>query len=456
MQTTYGAMPAKKPKGYFKAVRFPILAELDTDTGDHRLLDSEGAGVRPLALTIRYQTKASYGHEGAEVSGALFEVTVDPEGKVMSGRGFLLDDDHGRYHARLIATQAMRTNSVDLADVTARFEEDLDTGDYRIRFTKYNLAATTGVATPAFAKAHAELEDDMDDDEMTAAMIADDDEIMASLLEDPMEELVASFDAFEVNVLLPTPEPEIVASAAAVQPYDAFYRPESETPHKIIVDADGNVYGHLGLWESCHDGILGRCTRIPRPTDSYASFNKPGVLTDRGIVETGPIFAYGGHRKANGADDLEQAYGSIENAWCDVRITEGRFGPWVAGRVRPGVDDDTVYAVRASRISGHWLAGRLKAIVSVNAEGFDVPGSGMADAAFAFSTDDDGVLELVASFPPCDTEHAPAPKVLDSADVAALADAVIDKLRTEAGAAASDGTPVSASALLLRLLAEDE
>lgn len=393
MKTTYGAMPEEMPAGFFKAVSFPVLAMLDKETGDGRILDSAGASTRNLPLSIRGQFTDNGGHDGAVITGALFEVTVDPKNGVLSGRGFLLNDEFGRRHARYIRTGAMSGNSVDLADVSARFEEDVDTGDYRVRFTKFNLAATTGVSKPAFSEAYAEI-DDMSEEEMVASF------------GDPMEELVASFDTFTIALADDQIKPQgmdidITASLGAMQEHAAFYIPETDKPQKIVVDADGRVYGHLGLWESCHDGIVGRCTRIPRPNDRYASFNKPGVLTEKGIVETGPIFAYGGHRPANGAESLEDAYGSIENAWADVRITEGRFGPWLSGVVRPGVNDDTVYAARASRISGHWVGGKLKAIVSVNAEGFDVPGSGFAAAPFAFTTSDDGIGELVASFPTC-------------------------------------------------------
>ena len=394
MITTYGKMPEKMPDGFLTSVKFPVLAMLDKRTGDGRLLESAGATTRDLPLPILGQFRLGPGgHEGAEVTGALFEVTVDPKSGVMSGRGYLLDDEYGRRHARLIKTKAMRGNSVDLADVEASLEYDDDFDGTVVRFSKYRLAATTGVAKPAFAEAYAELEDD---------------ELTASLTD---EELVCEPEEWHVNIVLPEDEDEIVASAGVVQQFDAFYVPEAAAPQKIIVDADGRVYGHLGLWESCHDGIAGRCVRIPRQNDSYASFNKPGVLTDRGIVETGPIFAYGGHRPANGADDLEQAYGGIENAWADVRITEGRFGPWISGIVRPGIPDEVVYAARASRISGHWVGGKLKAIVSVNAEGFDVPGSGFAAADFQFTTSDNGVFELVASFPAC-SDLAAAPSLV--------------------------------------------
>ena len=409
MITTFGQMPNKMPAGFAKAVSFPVLAMVDLATTDGRLLDSAGGGTRDLPLSIKYATKTSYGHDGAEVSGALFEVTLDPDNNKLSGRGFLLADDNGRRHARMIATGAMRGNSVDIADISARWEMDMDTYEETIRFVEWNLAATTGVATPAFAQAYAELLDTMSEEELTASF------------GDPMDPLVVELTAdMMMTTLMPmqlATEPEITASAGTVlAPFAAFFTPEADAPQKIVLDENGYVFGHLAVWNSCHDGIEGQCVSVPRPRDGYASFNKPGVLTERGIVETGPIMAFGGHRPANGAVSLEDVYGGIENAWCDVRMTEGRFGPWISGFLRPGVADEVVYAARASRISGHWVAGKLKAIVSVNAEGFDVPGSGVP--AFAFQTKGDTLLEMVASFPTCPDFAAPAAPPADDADAA--------------------------------------
>jgi hypothetical protein len=356
-----------------------------------------------LPLSIRGQFNASYGHQGADLTGTLFTVTIDPDNGLASGEGFLLNDEFGRRYARALHLQAMKGNSVDLADIEYRIDGDpwFD-DDYTIIFTKANLAATTGVMTPAFGDAYGEV-DPLEDDELMASLVGD----------DPMVPLVAEFGEFTASIVLPdkmlvaiSAAEEIMASGKAVD-HAVFYTPEAAQPQKIVVTEDGRVYGHLGLWETCHDGVEGQCLMIPRPTDAYASFNKPGVLTNRGIVETGPIFAFGGHRKIGGKKP-EDAYGGIENTWCDVRATEGVFGPWVSGIVRPGVADETVYAVRASRISGHWVGGKLKAIVSVNAEGFDVPGSGEQDglaldlvAGFAAHVNDEGVTELVASFPGC-------------------------------------------------------
>ena len=420
MLVTYGSMPSKMPAGFFKAVRFPVLAMLDTNTGDGRIIDSAGFSTRDLPLSIRGQFTASSGHDGAVVTGTLFEVTVDPDGKVMSGRGFLLNDPNGRQMARYTYLGAMRGNSVDLAEVKARFEEDMATGEFWVRFTQSKLAATTGVCTPAFGSARAEIDGEMSDEDLVASM------------GDPMEELVVEFGVFGSRLFHADPDTGVVdeilaAYTSATVDAEAFHHEEPDRPQKIVVTAEGHVFGHLGLWDTKHDGMGGSVT-IPRPTDGYASFNKPGVLTDRGMIQTGPIFAYGGHRRSNGASDLDAAYGGIENAWADIHLTEGKLGPWGSGIVRPGTPDTMVYAARASRISGHWIGRRLKAIVSVNAEGFEVPGDQFAmdiASGSAFSTRADGVLELVAGFPASLTDppaaiEPEADVVLIGADLAVL------------------------------------
>lgn len=393
MVRTFGKMPSSTPAGMFVPVRFPVLAMMDQTTGDHRRLASEGGGARNTPTStwsISAQFEKQMGHDGAVLSGVLYEIELDDTTGIVSGRGFMADDDNGRRHAFAIKSKMMAGNSVGLAEVSAQYVENFDTGDWWIEFTQWNIADTSGVMTPAFFEAYAEI-----DDEITAALDT----------WDLSEELVASCTETWTHVPQPRDDvAELIASATgAVQAYADFFRPEAPEPTKIIVTPNGKVYGHLCRWDSPHASMAGN-VRPPRPVDGYKSFNKPGVLTERGIVPTGPIFAYGGHRPGVGVPDLGAAYGGVENAWCDVRITEGVHGPWVSGVVRPGVADETVYAARASRISGHWLKGDLKAIVSVNAEGYEVsgPDADVIDiaAAYAYRMEGDQVLELVASFEP--------------------------------------------------------
>lgn len=390
MKVTYGSQPETIPQGMLTSIRFPTLTLLNTRTGDSvaRIIEGAGFGSRDLPLSIMFQSKTSYGHDGADLVGALHEVTVD--GNNVSGLGYLLNSSVGKRAALAVKTGAMRGNSVDLADVQGHIKFDETTEDLEIRFTKSNIAATTIVATPAFAAAHAVIDDER--------LSAEDDEIVASLAG---SELVCE-GSFEIRIQGPD---ELTASGAIVQPSEAFFVQEPDGPQKIVITDEGWVYGHLALWNSCHGGFEDRCLSVPRPVDGYASFNKPGIATDIGIVETGPIFLMGGHAYG---DDLEKAYGGIENAWADVRVTAGKLGPWLSGVVRPGISDEMLYAARASRISGHWKQGKLRAIVSVNAEGFDVPGSG--EMVASFQMDADGrVDDLVASYQPCSADDAVIP-----------------------------------------------
>ena len=234
---------------------------MDVETGDHRLLDSAGLGARDLPLGIRNQPASTYGHEGAVPTGTLFEVQFDTETGIVSGDGYLLANADGEYHAQLIATQAQRGNSVDLAEIKARFEENISDGEdwsYRIRFTKWNIAATTGVGTPAFADARAEI---------VASMTPELEELIASATSGDGILVAPEPEFVQLNIIDPTPNvevpPELLASGI-VQPYELFFHAEAERPQKIIVDEAGHVYGHLGLWDSTHDGAPASASRAHR------------------------------------------------------------------------------------------------------------------------------------------------------------------------------------------------
>lgn len=377
----FGRQPTKAPKGTFREIHFPELARLEEGTNEgmiNRILHAAGGSARSLPRTIYFQKAQTFGHENAVAIAALHEVTFDPDNNTMSGKGWMADVPEAHDAVPFILSKALFHNSIDMAEVKGHIEfvEDDDDFHLDLHFDEWKLAATTFVGKPAFANAHGVFPD-----EITAAMTSND-PIMVTGVETKIRIVVE-----------PTGDEEVIASATGLPSWDYFHVPESE-PQKILVgepNADGwiPVFGHPCLWNSCHDGVDTHCLIPPRPTDGYASFNKPGVLTDRGMVETGPIAMYGGHVP------LSKAFDNPANAWCDVRIIPGKHGPWLSGVVRPGTSDEVVYAARASRISGHWKGGRLKAIVSCTAEGYDVPGT-------SFAIDEQGhVDELVASFPEC-------------------------------------------------------
>lgn len=354
MEITYGSMPTTRPDGFINRIHWPEALRLDHETPDGRLIDRATFGVADLPF------QANLYHDDTVIAGRVDKVVLHDDGRVEAW-GWALDDDNGRTLARLAKLQALRSASAELRDFDLEvkfpdfetmFKEGPD-GFIKIpkikrRYTNAKLSGIASVATPAFPNATVEIDDE--------------------------EEITASFrDSWTVD--FPSGVDELTAASGLRVPWDDFHIPEYEDPDglPLTVDEDNRVFGHLGLWNSCHTGFLDRCVMIPPSRSEYAHFNKSSVLTDRGLVRTGPVFLFGGHPANARPEQIDAAYGGVENAWADVRAVNGRYGVWVSGRVRPGVPEEKVYAARASRVSGHWFNRELFAIASVNAEGFDVP-----------------------------------------------------------------------------------
>lgn len=398
MRKTFGQFQKDKSTGLLRAVTFPSMAMLDTTTGDGREIASSGAGVRELPRTIFAQFAQMPGHGGSVPVGTLQEVTFEDDGNV-SGRGWLADLAIVREQlVPMIASKILFHNSVDLAEVTVEYvwksDDPADGADYwtldKILFTKSNIAATTIVGVPAFADARIAL------DEITAALVESDSELEWDLDPDHFTYHIEAHD-------------EIMASLGAIDAgvsWDDFHMPEPDVPTAHTVDEHGRIFGHLAKWGECHEGREDVCILAPRPM-SYATFNKGKVLTDKGMAETGPIFFLGGHPdKPLDVTQIDKAYGGIENAWGDVRVVDGRIGPWYSGRVRPDMPANSIYAARASAVSGHWKRGELQAVVSVNQPGYLIPGTEIRADRGGASFEEGEIVDLVASLrlPPADPE----------------------------------------------------
>jgi hypothetical protein len=411
MIRSYGQRVMTKGEGMLRAFKIVDMVRLDEPTGDGRLLKGDGGSVRDLPRTVYAGFEEGDPHGPNVIAGRLDAVEFDPENNTVTGWGWFLDDDNGRNTVRYISTGAMRGNSIHMAEIEVSIDWESDDPDdpgfWNMIFTfeKWSIASSTMLGIPAFKDSHFELEE-----EMTAALFDN-----PEPLEIKASETVITFD-----VILPEDEELTAATATGPAPsWEHFFRPETAEPTPIHIgdrteDGFYPVWGHLAQWNVCHDGIESRCVIAPRPRDGFASFNASKVRTDKGFVQTGPIFFKGGHPDAPlGESEAHKAYGGVENGWADVRATEGVHGTWISGVVRPHITDDVVYVARASRISGHWAPdGRLKAIASVNVPGFDTPGRGESRVI----TDADGnVIELVASFiggcqespPEADTQTMP-------------------------------------------------
>ena len=238
------------------------------------------------------------------------------------------------------------------------------------------------MARPAFADATVELTD-----EMTASIF------------NRTEPLECVVDTFDVHLDLKIPELTAASPTPSRGTTSTSPNPRSRT--RSSSTRNGRVYGHLAVWGEPHRGYVDQLRTAPRPHTAYMRVQpfRPPDRERPGRDGTDLRHRRAPARRPCGArptDQIHDAYGGIENAWADVRVSEGVHGPWMSGRVRPGVSDEVIYAARASHISGHWLGEELVAIVSCNVPGFK-PGAGFA------SVSGGEILELVASFPGIET-----------------------------------------------------
>jgi hypothetical protein len=391
MKRSFGQFNPDRGEGLLRPVSFPQMALMDVTTGDGRELASSGGGVRGLPRTIFAQWEQEPDHLGSVPVGTLQEVTLHDDGSI-TGRGWLADLPHVRdYFVPAISSKTLFHNSVDLAEVVYEIiwksDDPADGEDYwtidKILFTQWKIAATTIVGVPAFADARITL------DEVTAALVESDSELEWCL--DPTKVEYRLEQADEITASL-------VADIDEKVSWDDFHMPEPNEPTPHTVTADERVFGHLSEWNKCHEGMPG-CVLTPRAR-SYDKFNYGAgtVLTDKGKVHTGVLFFLGGHPDAPLQPGQEhKAYGGVENAWANIVVSDGRFGPWYCGRVIPGLSEHALHVARSTGVSGHWKRGELQCVVSVNVRGYHVmPGTEIRADHGGASFDDDGVVDLVA------------------------------------------------------------
>lgn len=360
---TFGAFtetePNKPPQGMYVPIIFDQLLLADTRTRDGRLIHSEGLAPFDLPRSLKAQFKVTFGHDGAEIAGRLDEVTIGDDG-VVSGRGWLLNDENGRRAAYLVKTQAFRGNSVDLSvtekDVDVKIEEDEDGFlSWEVDFHNARIAATTLVAEPAFENAGARIPDGWD-----VAGAEDLDPAIVAAVSEPKPE-----HAFSFSVLNERPK----------MPSERFENPELTEITPLFVDSDDHVFGHIAAWDIPHQNLE---VPPPRSRTNYGWFANRSVETVDGFVATGPLVIGGNHAGVTlGINEAIDHYANTCAAWADVCIGEDEFGIWVSGSVRPGTKAETVYAGRASGVSGDWRwvgAGHeLISVLSVNTPAFPTP-----------------------------------------------------------------------------------
>lgn len=381
-----------------------VIAREGEETGDGRYVEPGALTWRdlPLTLTVNHDDSLIAGRvdaigRTASIDGLTVDTFADVAGDTgdyviglvtfdlgLDANGTLVHADaYGRVAARQVAGGFLLGVSMEVGDQTVDYEcveTDPDDPEFCIEYLMRLQAGRIGAVTvaPFQAIESARVV------EVAAATVgpqwwpapatqftahhrvgAADSALAASIVEPPMTPPAAWFDD-----------------------------PQLDGPTALTVDDDGRVYGHLALWDVCHIGMPG-CRTAPRSATDYAYFLTGLVVTSEGERRAvGQLTVGTGHAPLDLSGPAAAAhYDNTGTAWADVAAGEDDHGIWIAGAVRPSVDDDTLRAALAAPPSGDWrpIRGALElvAALGVNVPGFPTPRARVASGA---------TVALVASF----------------------------------------------------------
>jgi hypothetical protein len=180
-------------------------------------------------------------------------------------------------------------------------------------------------------------------------------------------------------------------SLAPLKPPRAWFdTPEPDSPAPLTFTADGQVYGHLALYETCHSGFQGgafsECVQAPRSPSNYSMFHLGQLETDDGNLAVGKLTFGTGHAPLSaGLQAASAHYDNTGSVGAFVRATDGRYGIWLAGSVRSDLTPEGLRDMRANPPSGDWrsLNNQLElvAALSVVVPGFPIARPQLALAA---------------------------------------------------------------------------
>lgn len=395
------------------------------DSGIKRLLDPDGGSWLPLPLPLAIMDDSPHADVVTEapICGRIDRITV--AGNVYQAAGIFCDgsDDPetaqmGARAVALVSERLITGISVDLVDTETEMmvyssgivdaseieiAEVVETGEYQVPgeipagelddvvepdgdeddleyvvcFTRWAIAGATICPVQALTRA-------------TISVVADatDPQVWRSETEWKLPALTAS-----------------AAGLAPVKPpKDWFDDPKLNGPTPLTVTDDGQVYGHLALWGTCHTGRPGACVTPPHSPSQYRNFHRGELeAADGDRVHVGVLTMNTGHAglRLNAASTVAH-YDDTGTQAAHVRAGEDAHGIWLAGAVNPKLSAEDVRLLMAAPPSGDWrevTRGEgldLFAALAVNVQGFPVP---RAQARLVASGNDQERVALVLAGP---------------------------------------------------------
>lgn len=394
-------------------------------TGDGRMIEANALVWDVFPLPLRYVPQDVGAHDGAVVVGQIDSITRAQGGQLQSEGSFDLEAPYGPEAQRVVGNGTQNGVSMDLDDVSfeVRVQADVLSGedpvltalmdgtpppqnpdgtvtvatinstDELMVTTSARVRAATIVAIPAFDTARITLaqgtgpmmEPSVGGDGGAAPLDAPSAGLMPDgktkcSCDDGAPGYDPGCECAPASDQAPPP-PALAASAAPDAPPAAWFsRPTFTEPTALNVTAQGQVFGHLAAWGTCHISHMhSGCVTPPHSAAGYAYFHTGTVLTAEGAeVPVGHITLdtlHAGERMTAAA--AASHYENTGSVVADVTAGEDEFGIWVAGALRPAATAAQVRALRSAPLSGDWrrMSGNLELIaaLAVVVPGFPVP-----------------------------------------------------------------------------------
>jgi hypothetical protein len=351
-----------------------LLAKEGEPTSDRRYLMPGEISHRDLPLSLMVMTITNEGHKGAQLGGKITEIWREEREDGVTeiwGRGPFDTSEFGQEAARLVAEEFLTGVSIDLAvsevltldpetfepvDQESLELEELLAADF-LTGVKGSIMGATLVPFAAF-----------EDTRVTVVTASAMKVIEGAFWENQAE----SFRA-------------LVAAAGPLKPPKQWFEdPMLSELTPLTITKDGRVYGHLADWDGCHTGFQGVCVPPFRSYTNYAYFNVGEIETGEGdLMPCGKLmFCMTGEGHASteegmGVEEVQLYYDSATHVGAFVRAGSDRFGTWLAGALKPGLNDIEVQHLRTHPPSGDWRPikggpSELVAAFSVPIPGFPI------------------------------------------------------------------------------------
>jgi hypothetical protein len=337
-----------------------VVATEDEETADGRIADAGSLSWRepPLSLTVNHDPNQRVGRLDAlgrvdSLEGLTldtFDGVVGDTGPIIVARGTLnLSTELGREVAGEVRDGFLTGVSMEVGDEVVEYDND-----GVMHLVEGRIGAVSVVVFQAIESARVV--------EVASAHM-----------------WATPFVSFEREAL-------VAASVPAEPPASWFGNPMFDAACPMTVTDEGQVFGHMALWETCHTGRPADvCLTPPRSSSDYAYFLTGYCrgLDDNGKpvdIPVGSLTMSTGHASTRPGTTAAAAIAHYEHtghAVADVTVGEDEFGIWFAGALRAGVSAEQVRELRGGSLSGDWryISGGLElvAALAVNVPGFPVP-----------------------------------------------------------------------------------